>query len=309
MRPKNILLPTDFSPPSLAALERGFDMAKQFDGTPHFVHVVQLMDFTPMMSAHETTASFGDLYQQVVKRAEARLQEIATRLAGDQESSPTVSVIEANSISTALCDYAHANGIDLMVVGTHGHSGLKRFILGSVAERLVRLAPCPVMTIGPEVSIQPERPLRILGAVDLAHTTDEVIETVGNLASLYGAESYFLHVVRPVVFSTTYEAVALPQVDLQRLLEAGEEGLEKALHKHHLNESATSHVVCGAIADAIVAHAEEHEIDLIVAATHGRKGIPHVLLGSVADRVVRTAKCPVLVLRSADDAKTETTAA
>ena len=301
MNPKQILLPTDFSTPSLGALERGFDLCRQFRATPHFVHVLSQLNYTPMVAGTEIEEAMERIEDHARAAAKKRLEEIASHLVDENTPPATTLVLGGQSVTKELCDYAKAQDIDLLVMGSHGRSGVKRMVLGSEAERLVRLAPCSVMTVGPEVSIVPERPLRIVGALDLDRTTDRVIESVKALCELYAADPYFIHIVAPPVISGPYDTVTVMPKLLEELLESARTGMQKALRKHQLGEQTKSSVREGRPDLEIRKYGEEVEADLLVVSTHSRRGLSYVLLGSVAERVVRTAKFPVLVLREDED--------
>ena len=138
---------------------------------------------------------------------------------------------------------------------------------------MVRLAPCSVMTVGPEVSIVPERPLRIVGALDLDQTTDRVIESTKRLCDLYAADPYFVHVVSPPVISGPYDTVTVMPTLVEELLESAREGMKEALIRHQLGERAKSRVLEGRPDQEIRKYGEEVEADLLVVSTHGRRGL------------------------------------
>ncbi len=295
MQPKKILLPTDFTAESVKALERGFDLCRQFDAEPHFVHVVLQVDYAPLVPPDVMTGNLGDLYEDVAKRATDSLQEIADRVAVGSNDS-VVRVLTGPSVTRTLIDYTEEHDIDLMVVGTHGRTGAKRVLLGSEAERLVRVAPCPVLTVGPDVDPRPERPLRILGALDLADTSLEVARSVRELSELYSADAHFIHIVAPVILPAYVEGYTQVSVPVDNLLAQANEKLLEVVETAGVVDS-TLRASFGDTAIEVVKYAKETNVDLIVVATHGRSGLPHLLLGSVADRIVRTAHCPVMTVR------------
>jgi nucleotide-binding universal stress UspA family protein len=143
--------------------------------------------------------------------------------------------------------------------------------------------------------------VRILGALDLEQTTSAVIDTVKEMAELYAADMLFIHVVPPVLYPAYAEASVPTAVNTQQLLTDGERRLRGALEGAGLAEVAKHQATFGTADREVVEYARQNDVDMIVVATHGRKGVPHVLLGSVADRIVRTADCPVLTIHPGRD--------
>ncbi len=144
MRPKHILAPTDFSQHAEAAIKSAFELAEQFGATLHLVHSlaepVAAIAPEPMIVA----APPPEFYEESEKSCLEALRKIA-----DQLGSPKVNVVRAalwgSPVDTVL-EYATRNPIDLIVISTHGRTGLSHVLLGSVAESIVRNAPCPVLT-------------------------------------------------------------------------------------------------------------------------------------------------------------------
>jgi nucleotide-binding universal stress UspA family protein len=139
---KKILVPTDFSECSEAALRYGRALAAAFGATLHLLHVVQ-DPYTQPWSAEAFPAPLGDLLEQWQAQARARLVELVP----DAERASTMVAVQVGSPFFEVIRYAQEQGIDLIVLGTHGRGPLGHVLLGSVAERVVRKAPCPVLTV------------------------------------------------------------------------------------------------------------------------------------------------------------------
>lgn len=141
---------------------------------------------------------------------------------------------------------------------------------------------------------------RILVSTDFSATADTALEYATTLASRLGASIRLLHVFEDPYVAGFYASelyVPMPADVRERLLTDIRRQLAERL-PNTAAVTATSEVSEGVPAEAIVEHARDHGADLIVMGTHGRRGLSHVLLGSVAERVLRTAPCPVLVVRS-----------
>lgn len=139
---KTILVPSDFSECSDAALRYGLELARRFDARLHLLHVVQ-DPLTQPWAAEGFSAPLFDMVEKWQQDAKARL--VASIPLADI-GRVTVTVTLAWPYAEIL-RYANEHGVDLIVMGTHGRSGVSHVLLGSIAERVVRHAPCPVLTV------------------------------------------------------------------------------------------------------------------------------------------------------------------
>ena len=142
---KNILVATDFGEAADVALRYGQTLAKHFGANLHVLHVAQNAYFNAVGSDAYVAMTPG-LQEEVEAAAKKQLAELL--LDNDRSGPSTTAVVETSSSPVfAILDYAKRNRIDLLVMGTHGRGPMAHLLMGSVAERVVRLAPCPVMTI------------------------------------------------------------------------------------------------------------------------------------------------------------------
>ena len=130
-----ILVPTDFSAPSEAALAYGRELANRFDAALHLIHVAE----NPFLRA--VVGDRRSLEDALVRRLQDRLTE------ADSRRGAVAMLEQSDEPANEILRYAKAANIDLIVMGTHGRTGLARVVLGSVAEAVVRAAPCPVLTV------------------------------------------------------------------------------------------------------------------------------------------------------------------
>jgi nucleotide-binding universal stress UspA family protein len=142
---KNVLVATDFGEAADTALAYGRELAKRFDATLHVLHVAENVCITAFGA--ETYAAFAPgLQRDIAESAHRRLEEAT--IDSDGSGPKTIrAVMTSSSPAFAIIDYASEHGIDLIIMGTHGRGTLGHFLMGSVAERVVRLAGCPVLTI------------------------------------------------------------------------------------------------------------------------------------------------------------------
>ena len=141
---KNILVPTDFEQASAHALTYGRELARLFNATFHIVHVVNDVFALPG-GTEGTVASFPRLQQDLEESARLQIDQLLTD--HDRKVGAKAVVLTSSSPAQSIVDYARDAKIDLIVMGTHGRGGAPAFLIGSVAERVVRTAPCPVLTV------------------------------------------------------------------------------------------------------------------------------------------------------------------
>jgi universal stress protein A len=140
-----ILVPTDFSAPSDAALEYAKVLAGQFGASLHVLHVVDELCAMPPVASEAYIAASPDLAARVFEDAKDRLSHRVTAI--ERTRYRATSEIVTGATARSIVTYAGERRMDLIVMGTHGRSGLDHLLMGSVAERVIRHAPCPVMTV------------------------------------------------------------------------------------------------------------------------------------------------------------------
>jgi nucleotide-binding universal stress UspA family protein len=139
---ENVLVATDFSDVADAALAYGAALAAQFGARLHLLHVADNA-FMLNVGAAGYMTNVAVIQQEMEEDARVELKTRAERI----EPPPATAVVSGSPPTAAIIEYARANDVDLIVVGTHGRGGMSRLLLGSVAERLVRMGPCPVLTV------------------------------------------------------------------------------------------------------------------------------------------------------------------
>ena len=141
---KNVLVATDFSEPSEAALNYGRELARTFTATLHVLHVADNVTFQYGVEGYSTL--LPEMQADVEEAARRQLDRLIT-----EEDRTALrakpAIVTAGPKAAAIVDYASAHQIDLIVMGTHGRGGISHVLIGSVAERVVRTATCPVLTV------------------------------------------------------------------------------------------------------------------------------------------------------------------
>jgi len=203
-----------------------------------------------------------------------------------------------------ICRLAQKIPADLIVMPTHGRTGLKHVFLGSTAERVVRHSPCPVLVVR-ERRRQSKTPpwltvKRILVPVDFSECSQEGLQYAIGLANQFGARIMLLHAT---YLGYIYSSEGTALYDVRGLQNAARENAERQIRKvvRAAKFGRVKYEIAftdGSPALDICAFAKEHNVDVITTSTHGLTGLKHVLIGSVAEQVVRHAPCSVLVVPS-----------
>lgn len=284
---ERILCPTDFSEISSRALQHAIALASRFEAQLSLVHVVPSA-VSPTGGAYfpatrEMRRQAGEELRGFAALAVQALVRVETDL---REGEPWREIQAA----------AEQLPADLVVMGTHGRGGFENLLLGSVAERVMRRAPCPVLTVGeaaPEGA--PGMFGRILCAADLSESSASTVAFALSLAAEHQAELTLLHVLEGLHL---YED-APELLPLRRNLEEVARGQLAAAVPPDAREWCTVHelVTLGRAHREILRVAVEKQADLIVMGTHGHGPMGRMLFGSTSNSVVRAAHCPVLTVR------------
>lgn len=286
-----ILVGTDGSELADKATQAALRLAQACRARVRFLHAIEELSMLGPAPEMEPRLAQG--------RADAggEILEVNHQWAREREV-PSDAVLRDGSAGVLLMQEARRWGADLIAAGSRGRSGLERAVLGSVADALVRKSPVPVLTVR-ENEQEAVGPIdRILVPSDGSEVALAAAPLAVELAQRTGARLDLLHAVEDTLDSADKEAAA-------------SEALRPLEERCGISEiECEAHVASGRPNKAIYDHAVEHGIDLIVMATRGRGGIERFLLGSIADKVVRTAPVPLITVRpggeeEADDGAVE----
>ncbi len=288
-----IVAALDFSEHCEAALDRAIVIASEAGATLHLLHAYEV----PLGSIPIYDFQVPQSMLDAVRDAAARRIEKA-RAKAEAAGVVCRTHLTASPPTPAIVDTARSLQADLIVMGTRGLSGFQHALLGSNAERTVRLAPCPVLTVKADASAKAKF-ARILAPIDFSKQGEAAIALAIDLAREHHGEVHLLHAYDlPGGVAMGYGG-AIPQSVWDGIRDGARVSLEKACEG--LKTTAVpivNHLVIGPPADAILSAAKTEHADVIVMGTHGRRGFQHLLLGSVAERTLRLAPCPVLTIRS-----------
>jgi nucleotide-binding universal stress UspA family protein len=290
--PRNILAATDFSETAERAAALAGILALRFSADLHLLHVVVLDEYSNLDEGGR------DQLEQLQATSEERRRELLEKSSGNHDVSVTPILVRGIDPDEVIVETASDLGCDLIVMGTHGRRGLSHLFLGSVAERVVRMSPAPVLTLRADAVVEPGGVTRILVPYDFSDSSADAARQAAAWADALNAEITLLHVVEPVVYPEFYSVDILPDNLMMRLTTRSKEALDKAAAEHLDGRGCTTLVEVGRAADTIVNLADPERFDLVVMATRGLSGLEHVLLGSVAESVLRRVKVPMLTVPS-----------
>ncbi|MFB6103432.1 MAG: universal stress protein [Haloplanus sp.] len=285
-----VLIPTDGSEPAQRAAELGVSLAEAYGATVHAFSVIDEREYSTAVVGDETAVDAGST---AAERAATRAVDAVAEIADDVATTTHVAV---GVPTDAILDYVASNGIDLVAMGTHGRTGVERFVIGSVAETVVRRIEVPVLTVRATDDVPSWPPLdRIVCPTDGSDASFAALPVALDLAARFGAVVEGCYVVDERTKAGYYDAATAIEDVVGGLEATGEQAMDRieTAAADRGVEVATT-VLEGLPSEAIRTHAEQSGAGLIVMSTHGRTGLRHALLGSVTERVVRNASTPVL---------------
>jgi len=296
---RSILVPLDGSQFGEHALSYALGLARLAGARVDLVHVHEPATFPDLGPSVRTEDDW-----EARRRSTEYIEGVARRVT-DASPVPCRPLLLEGRVADILCDFASTSAPDLIVLTTHGRGPLSRFWLGSVATDLVQRAPAPVLLVRPKET-PPDLaadlvPRRILIPLDGSPFGEQIIPTAVAVGALSRAGYRLLRVVPPILSSS---GGGLGELGAGSRTVADQLRAEASGYLAGLTFSvpglsaAAAHVaVDWPPAVAILADAEANGIDLIALETRGRSGLAKLLLGSVADKVVRGATVPVLLRR------------
>lgn len=270
---KKILVPCDFSRPAVNAFRVALDLAQKSKGAVTLLNIMELPAIhNPLMStamgfeqelAKELKAKVRKEYDKIINRYTTRGVTVKTE-------------VLVGTVSYMITDYARKKGMDLIVMGTHGATGLREIVIGSNAEKVVRRATVPVLTVK-EYSKRPIRNIVFPNTLE-TEKQSQLVKKVTELQAFLKAKLHVLYVNTPTNFTAD-------DITMERL---------KAFAAKYKLRNYTLNVYNYPFEEPGIIHfATRVKADLVAMGTHGRQGIAHFLNGSLAEDVVNHARFPI----------------
>ncbi len=320
--PKKIMCAIDFSDFTGMILSYGKFLAKNFEARLYLCHVIPE---TPMISSHMAPyLIYAGTESERIQSAKERLEDLAKKEGLDCDIAITTGH-PADEINRE----AEENSIDMVIAATHGGSGIKRFLIGSVTSRLVKILTCPLLvlhTTGDEADIPAPEPAalkNILVGCDFSEDSDEAFDRAFGFAKKFKARLHLAHVMRPESTAGLKKSDYIKlqsgenlgwtpseYLELQQKV-AEKEAEDRALISKRLERQLAEMVpeesrdwctpvtilLEGQPYKELLSYAEKNSIDMIVLGIRGHGLLEQFLVGSTTDRVISRGLCPVLAVR------------
>lgn len=299
---KRIVCPVDFSDVSRHAFDRALAVARSYKGEITVLHVLPLP--TPVPAVPYGPEGPGPFEFDIPDRPRTFAQ-LSRFLDVEHPGDVPVrqQVIEAGLVHKEILVQASRMSVDLIVMGTHGRSGVDHLFLGSVAEKTLRASPIPVMIVpprAPDVSAAGTPFESILCAVDFSQDSARALAYAASLAQHTGARLTIMHVVE--VMTVGYDPM-VGGFDIEGFQKAMVTGAQKKLQECAANLTPCPGPIETVLGEGkpykeIMREAGQRGADLIVVGVHGRSAIDRLVFGSTTEHLIRRATCPILTVRS-----------
>jgi nucleotide-binding universal stress UspA family protein len=280
-----ILLPYDGSEGATAVLEHASEIARWADATLHVLFVADTM-------RDSVTVVDGEVVDALVQEGEDIVAE-ATEVLDSRGVSYDTDIVQGDPAET-IAEYAERYEYDLIVMPTHGREGISRYLIGSVTEKVVHLSSVPVLT----ARLQPDEQLafpyeNILVPTDGSHSASRAVDHGLSLAATLDAAVHVLSVVDDTALGPDVRSLISEQERELTATEAIESVVSTATER---GVTHSTHVEHGNPVETILDYVESTDVDAVVMGATGRTATERILLGSVAEKVFRSAPVPVITV-------------
>ena len=289
---KLILCPIDFSEFSVSAYQHALSVAEHYQAKLVAQHIAELWRH-PSADFAASAGLYEEYSQALRESGKKQLQEFVENHPHD-EIQPEL-VVQIGVAADSILSFAQLQKADVIVMGTHGRRGFDRLMLGSVTDRVMRRAPCPVLAVGKpshdstaadEERHHPRHLSRILFCTDFSENSERALNYAISATTEYDAELTLLHVLEVSNPPKKDKAIAAAKEQLDRLVPS--EGRKTLKIK--------TAVRIGKPYEQIIQLAVEAQIDMVAMAVHGRGALDLAVFGSTTYRVLQLGPCPVLVV-------------
>ncbi|MCP3942627.1 MAG: universal stress protein [Desulfobacteraceae bacterium] len=325
IQPKKIMCAVDFSDFSHLILSYGRDLAAEFDAKLYVCHI--LSDMVMLSSHGQAYIASNEIAEERFKNANSLLDDLIKKHGIDAQI-----LVSQGHPADEITQIVKEETIDLVIAATHGGSGIKRFLIGSVTDRLVKTLTCPLLVLHAQED-HPSFPdlfkiplQRILVGCDFSPESSLAFEYALSLAQEFQAELHLAHVLRPEkhIELTTADYIKIQEGDylgwnrsdfleLQKTTTDEEWDRRDSLFKriklqlsHMVPEDSRNWctpvitLLEGQPYNELIDYAQTKKIDMIVLGIHGHGLLEKFLVGSTTDRVISHSDCPVLAVRKRD---------
>ncbi len=289
---KHILVPLDGSELAERVLQPAVELAAALSAKLTLLRVSpQLTLLTADPQVYTEMSRMGE------DRVHAYLRDMRSTLPDDMHINL---VCEYGSAADDIVQYAEAHAVDLIMMSSHGRSGLSRWVYGSVSEKVLHQSPCAIVIMRSKAERELFQYNQLLVTLDGSELAESALPVAVALAQILDAKLHLLRVLEPA--HVVFETVSMHQVFIG--IEAAERKEADAYLKAKLAElpelEITTAVLSssGSAANAIIDYVAEQQIDLIVMSSHGRSGISRWVYGSIAEKVLQGSCCATMIIRN-----------
>ena len=293
MQINQILVPTDFSDNAQHAVDYAVDLAKRCSAKLHLLHTpvvptYLLMDLSYSPGPEAVTRILNDSQEALDAQAKA-IADAGVEL---------FTAIREGTVHEVIRDYAKEHDVDLVVVGTHGRTGVSKLMYGSVTERVIKTVHTPILVVPPGGHERP--PTSIVISYDFSGPAKRAAEVARAIHGVFGGSLHLVHSYLDVWGEYTDRGAVVGEAAEKRR-EALRLGLQEMLEADSKEifsmdpQSVQTHLVTGDPAGGILQVAEDVDATLICAGTTGKSGIERLLIGSVARRLLHDSQVPLLL--------------
>lgn len=288
--PQKIISAIDFSTFTDTILSYSATLCKQYQATLLLVHVTT--DLNALLEHNETTLDLASLQKSNTRYARERLEDLAQKMTVKSEV-----FIRQGTAADEISRLALEQEADMVITNTHGRSGFKRLLIGSVTEKLMKTLHCPLLALhspehAPESQTDVDRHLKkILVGCDFSPDAKLAVDYGLDLAKEFQAGLHLAHVIKPSFSKTALQASQELRDRLERQLD---DMVPEACREWCTAQTA---VLAGEPYIALIEYAREQDIDMIVLGIRGHTLWEKLLVGSTTDRLIRQASLPVLAVR------------
>lgn len=270
---KRILVPTDFSVPSQAALKFAVNLAAKMNGDVYLVHFIELPGLPETTFGIQTHSLDSKVLQKATDAATKSFESMKKLLAPNV---PVYFKAIKDHVVSGIRAFIEDNGIDLIVMSTHGASDLQEFFIGSTAEKIARFAPVPLISIPREIEIDSIKNIVFPSTLELDQ--EDLMKDLRDLQTLLNAKLHVLLVNTPLNFYNEQQA---------------RKSLEKFARHYKLQDFTLNFRSHQFERSGIIEFMNEIKGDIIAMATHGRTGLAHFFKGSIAESVLNRIDHPI----------------
>ena len=290
IQPKTILSAIDFSTFTDTIFSYSVTLCKKYDAKLFLVHVAT--DLNRLLEHNETTLDVEVIQKENIRYAQERLEERVKGLPVENEI-----IIGQGTPADIISRLASEQQADMVITATHGKAGFKRFLLGSVTEKLIKTLHCPLLVLPPQehASMPPDaveiKLNKILVGCDFSSDSQLAFDYGLSMAQEFQAELHLSHVIKPSLYENEREGID----QLRGRLEKKLDGMVPEACRDWC--TVKSVLLDGEPYIALVEYAKEQEMDMIVLGIRGHTLLEKLLVGATTDRLIRHSPAPVLAVR------------